>query len=768
MLRIVFLCILCCVEGLPLLAAVLNGYVRDAHSGEPLLFVTATDKAGTLVCSSDNVGYFTVVKPKGDTLLFSCLGYFPQQVVMPNNNHSLDIYLVPQVIDIESVTIQEHTPIHKQTLLGKTTMTAQEIKQLPTFLGTPDIMKALSTLPGVAGGRDGYSSLFVRGGDKGQNLILFDGIKLYGSNHVGGLVSLFNPYIVKQADIYKGGFPARYGGRASSVIDVYTIDGNKEKWRGIVDLGILNAGVAADGPVGSKSTLSAAVRTSYMDIINIIPAINYKRTGKGDFVGLNFFDVNLKFTTQLNPKHKLAIIGYSGHDFAYGTEKDDIRRFESSSLYRIHNTGVSIQHQYIITPQFFLRNAITYSRYQSNSKQTDLSYNKGDSTQTSYTNTAASHIQEINLRSTLDYYHSTAHQFKFGVEVSGYHFNPSLAYYYDSGIDHQKITAGNSNGFYAAETSLFAEDELTLFSDLKLNIGLRGVAYAVKDSTYFRLEPRVSFRWLVNQYWSWKVNYTLMNQFHHVVTQKNSLFEKETWMTATRRLPPQFAHQVSAGTFFSFVNNKVEFGLEGYYKTMGNLLEYNYLNFLNPLNTSDFEEHVVSDGKGVAYGLEFRNTVQWWKLQNTINYTLSWNYRQFPTLNNGQWYPFIYDRRHDFSMQTVLQLTSKWRFATNFVITTGSRVTLPTGYSGYDGWVPNYFIFESINNVTLPLYHRLDITASYFSKTKKGNTWSLVLNVYNVYNKHNPVYMYYDSFNQVVKGVALFTIVPTVTFTYAF
>ncbi len=317
----------------------------------------------------------------------------------------------------------------------------------------------------------------------------------------------------------------------------------------------------------------------------------------------------------------------------------------------------------------------------------------------------------------------------------------------------------------ALESSIYAEDELSLGKYLKLNLGLRGTVYSTKDTAFYRLEPRISARLLLSEQISLKANYTKLNQYNHVLVNNNFGFEKEIWLAATKNLLPQQAQQVSAGIFYGNELIGLDISVEGFYKTMKNLLEYK-----SPVNEDEnfnnIENIAAKEGKGKAYGLEFQIKKEFEKFNVNLSYTISRNFRQFEELNNGKEFPFIYDRLHDLSIVTIWQISERYSFSSNFVLSSGMPFTLPIGFSKTDDFFHNYYIYEDLNNRKLPMYHRLDISIVRKRKTKRGHISSIALNVFNVYARQNPVYIYYNNNTGKVYQKSLFSIIPTLTYTF--
>lgn len=750
----------------------LSGFIKDAKTGEPLLFANCIDTISKKGTTTNGIGFYSMVLEKGEVCITaSYLGYQNiESRFLITKDTTLIIQLEPKLNELEEVVVNAYTPINQQVIMGKTTVPIKTIKALPSFAGEPDLMKSISFLPGISTGKEGYSNIYVRGGDRGQNLILLDGIKLYNTNHVGGFLSLLNSDVLKHVDVYKGGFPSRYGGRASSVIDIYTKDGNSKELKGKFNIGLLNSGFMVESPLTKKMSCFFAARSSYYDLYTIPARREYNQTGIGEYFGYTFFDVNGKINWNISQNNKIALSFFTGHDYQKSVEAVNYSAQKKNAIDKlnIHNSGISVSQNLILSQKIFWKNSLAFSSY--NNKITSVTeYNEYGSTRVESTSTF-SEINDITLQSRLEIYPDNTNSIKAGVEISRYDFTPGIQSSYFENENAQSIidtTIGFNTSLNAYEGSLYIEDELSFGSFVRANLGLRGTSYVCKDTTYFRLEPRISLRLLLSDKFSFKANYTILNQYNHVLVNNYMGFEKEIWLAATKELIPQKAEQTSVGFFYSNELKRLDVSIEGFYKTMCNLLEYR-----SPVNVSgnldNIENIVAKSGKGKSYGIEFQLKKDFDKFSTNLNYTLAWNYRQFNELNNGKWFPFIYDKRYDLSLVSIWQISEKYSFISNFSLSSGMPCTLPIGFSKTDDYFRNYYIFSGINNRRLPLYHRFDIALVKKGKTRKGNIKQFSINIFNVYARQNPVYIYYDNNTGKVYQKSLFSIVPTIGYSVQF
>jgi hypothetical protein len=749
-----------------------SGYIYQKGSGETLVSAHCSETISGKSTISNVSGFYSLTLNVGVVYLKSGFIGYEEAFCSFNLEHDtlINFYLQEKSEYVGEIVISAETPLHEQTLLGKKILSIEQLKVIPSFIGETDIMKAIATIPGVSLGREGRSNIYVRGGDRGQNLILLDGAKLYNTNHIGGFFSLLNPNVIKQVDVYKGGFPSRYGGRASSVVDIYTRDGNREKVEGKFNIGLLSSGASVEGPIGKNLSFLVAARASYYDLYTIPARREIKIYGEGDYFTFQFYDVNAKLCYYINQRNKIFINFFSGNDLykSIGISKSSSKNSIDSILYNIHNYCFTVGSYSSLAAKLFFKNTITISNYNNQLGITLFNNDKEIISTNRYK--SMSKINELNMQSRIEYYASKAHSLKVGIEYSNYKFLPGQNYSYSTNSAtgySQDTSLGYFSNLYANEVNIYGEDDICFTQNLFLNIGLRGTAYFCEGRNYFKVEPRLSFRAKLSESFSLKANYTLMNQFNHVIVSNFGLFEKEMWIATTKNIPPQQAHQISVGLFSSSEELKLDFSAEVYYKRMKNLLEYKAQSDVDIVVT-DLDEMVVKGGIGESYGAEFEAKYKNKNFSADFGYVLSWNNRRFDDLNNGEWYPFIYDRRHDFSCLMTYIISRHYSFSSNFVFSTGAPYTLPEGYVKEDDYMYGYYAYSGINNRRLPNYHRLDISLVKKEKTKRGNIQSFSLNIFNVYARQNPVMIYYDQNTGNVYQKSMFSMIPTISYSLEF
>ncbi len=740
-----------------------SGIVKDLETGETLPYTDVFEPKQSKWTTTDKNGYYSIFLPQSNNnLSFHHTGYEEKTINLNIEKDSLiNVFLLPKAEQLSEVIIDAKKQLHHQSLLGKMTVTQSSIEKMPTNFGEVDLLKSLSLLPGVSSGQEGFSNIYVRGGDRGQNLILLDGIKIYNSNHIGGLVSLFNSDIIKQVDIYKGGFPSQYGGRISSVIDILTIDGNKDKIKGTFKLGLLSSGISLKGPLWSKTNFYLAVRSSYYDLFTLSKRKYYRKTGKGEYWGYTFYDINSKITHQFNPHHKISFSFYMGQDFEKSVFSSSKISYDNNKM-RINNYGIGIQSFYRKNTLTSFQNTLSFSHYD-NAFYSDILYQN-----THTLISTKSQIEDFTFQSKMNYLHKN-HQISTGIEVvynamqPGYQDNQIFDLYNDDYTKSKTVF----NNMSAWHFSFFTEDEFYLHQNLRMNYGLRLNNSLTKSRNFWYLEPRFSISWKMNDNLSLKTNYTIMHQPNHLIVNNFEGFENELWFASSEKTQPQKAYQVSAGMVYTPQKSKLNYTLDVYYKKMKNLIEFSLPIDVNQ-EISEIENMIKVNGIGKSYGIEGQVSKSALKWNWTLNYTFSKSQRTFNEINKGRSYPFIYDRPHNFNFISSYKLSKKYALHSTFILQSGKPITLPVAYVPENEMIPGYFIYDGVNNRRLPTYHRLDISLDKTTISKKGREESLKINIFNVYARQNPSHIYIDESNGKVMQIAHFSIIPSLSYSIKF
>lgn len=760
---IILLALLGFAPGLSAQQVTISGYVTEKNSGERLTGATVYIPGSKLGTTTNNFGFYSLTLPADSVQLrVAYVGYTPWSTVLHlKSNISLNIELQPSAEMKEVVITDKKNAIHERTQMSAIDLPIQTIKALPAFLGETDVLKALQLLPGVQAGNEGATGIYVRGGGPDQNLILLDGVPVYNASHLFGFFSVFNSDAIRSVELIKGGFPARYGGRLSSVVDINMKEGNKEQLHGEGGIGLIASRMTLEGPLQKgKSSFMISGRRTYYDVIA-------RPFMKGNVTaGYFFYDLNGKVNFKLGKKDHLYISGYFGRDKFYSREKSD-GQFQSNSfnarLSWGNITGVARwNHQY--NSKLFGNLTAYYSQYQFLiSSQSRSAFNGSNE---EYLLRYTSGINDKTLKYDFDYIPHPNHYIKAG---AGYIYHT-----YKPGAQQTKVSALGSNmdttigdkDIHAGEIDVYAEDDIRLSAALKMNIGVHWTGFSVQERFYQSLQPRLALRYLVCERLSAKASFVQMNQFVHLLTNSSIGLPTDLWVPVTARVPVQQSYQGAAGLAYTHKNG-VELSLEAYYKTMNNVLEYKEgASFFQA--GSNWENKVVT-GTGKSYGAELFLQKKKGQFTGMLGYTLSWTTRKFDQLNNGNEFPYRYDRRHDLKIAGIYQLCEGIEISAEWIFGTGNAITLPVGYyNGPDGNLVQ--VYGDRNGYRMKPYHRGDLSIK-FSKQKKRWERSWVISAYNVYNRKNPFYIYSSLNNQgntVFKQMSLFSIIPSISYQFKF
>lgn len=809
-------------------AQTVSGTVTDAATGETLIGATVLDVASGKGTVTNAQGRYTLTL-KGSatvTLRYSYVGYKTQtQEADISRGLQLDVKLEPSVMLREVEVTAERVNSPRAAQMSAIEVPVEQIKMVPVMFGETDVLKALQLLPGVQGGTEGTSGIYVRGGGPDQNLFLLDGVPLYNVNHLGGFFSAFNSDAIKNVTLYKGSFPARFSGRISSVLDIATNNGNDKEWHGGLSVGTLAAKISLEGPiVKEKTTFSFSARRTYGDLL-LMPLLKSSSLLSGESIsfGYHFYDLNAKLVHKFNSRSTLFASVYMGDDvlklgfgYADGSYYMYSSRSEMKMGYNWGNLTAALRWNYVINQQLFMNITTTFTRYRNDLSigvlsdnywsgghyvmDMDMSYNSG--------------ISDVSARADFDYSPSPEHSVRFGGSLTHHRFAPEVVgakYNYTSSdaLENEHIdTALGNSVVFAQELMLYAEDDWSISEALKLNAGLALSGFLVDPTTqptsgtdagkfYFNPQPRLSGRYMLSDDLSVKVGYAHMAQYMHLLSSSNISLPTDLWVPVTGDIAPMTSHQVAAGLFYTW-HSIIDFSLEGYYKSMNNLMEYrNGSSFFG--GSSSWEDKVCL-GRGWSYGVEFLAQKSVGDFSGWLGYTWSHTWRLFDRpgqeLNEGRAFPAKYDRTHDISLMLMYKPSDRFDVSLTWVYSTGNTATLalqeipsddynPEYYSPdyYDPFAGlyndgNYFAFvESRNNYRLPAYHRMDISVNLHKKLKRGTrTWSF--SVYNLYNRQNPFTIYRSyryhttignqTYSASLMQLSIFPIMPSISYIYKF
>lgn len=658
----------------------INGTLTDAETGEFLIganILITTTREGT---TTNNYGFYSLTLSGIDSIgiQYSFLGYERQiKKILLQSNMRINVELNPirEAMDEVVVTAEELDKNVKATQMGVLDIPTSKIKELPVLLGEPDVLKVIQLLPGVQAGNEGTTGYFVRGGNADQNLVLLDEAIVYNPNHLVGLVSAFNPRSINNVTLIKGGFPAQYGGRLSSILDISMKEGNMKKFSGEGGLGIISSQFTLEGPIKKdESSFIISGRRSYFDLV-VKPFLS--KSVKTDYV---LYDANAKINYKLGANDRIYLSGFLTRDDAFYSQ-DNI---EYNLL--IDNKAATLRWNHIFGPKLFANTSLIYSSYdQDISALQENAFSK-----------VISGIEDLSAKYDMEYYPSQKQKIQLGAQYFHHTFRSSGdSQVFTTNVPNAPISSDSIPVKRFNELAFFANNELRLTDKFSLNLGVRVPGFFNNTASYFRIEPHASVRLGVTETTSLKAAYTLMNQFIHQVPSAAAALPTDIWIPATDRTKPQRSEQYSLGWFQNFMDNSLEGSVEVYYKSMADQALFREGNqFVRSLDVDD----LLVYGKGWSYGSEFFLRKKTGRLTGWASYTLSWTYQKFPDLNFGEKFPFRYDRRHNLAIVANYELNKKWSFGGTFVVSSGSAYTVPVGriavVNGGSIFEGNYYIYE--------------------------------------------------------------------------
>ncbi len=761
----------------------LSGFVRDAETGEELIGANIYFNEILKGTVSNQYGFysFTSIEAKY-TLVVSYLGYEQYSALIElNQDIRLNISLSPSGLTTGEVVVKaERSDKNVQsTEIGTILLPIKTIESLPVLFGEVDILKTIQLLPGVQSAGEGSAGFYVRGGGPDQNLILLDGATVYNASHLFGFFSVFNSDAIKDVKLIKGGMPADYGGRLSSVLDITMKEGNMKEFKTQGGISLIASRLTIEGPL-KKDTSSFILsgRRTYVDVL-IKPFVADTSPFAGS--GYYFYDLNAKVNYRLSDKDRIFLSGYFGRDvFSFKNAENGY-----SMDIPWGNTTTSFRWNHLFNDKLFVNTTAIYSDYQFDIRirQSDFNLN------------LFSGITNYTFKTDFSYFPGMNHKITFGTNYTRHLFVPSSV---TGQSDNVSYDIGSVLKQYANDYSVYVNDEFDITPKLRLNIGLRGNIFQqvgpftryLKDADglsqdtitwnagdevvrYQNLEPRISLRYGLGKTSSLKASYTSNYQYIHLASVSTMLMPTDLWIPSSDLVFPQKGNQYSIGYFRNFFGDYLETSIELYYKSMENQIEYRPGSSFG-ITVGDNADNNFVYGNGESYGAEFFIRKNFGNITGFAGYTLSRTTRQFDEINSGNRFPARYDRRHDFS-GTITYEYDKWQFSAVFVFGTGSAFTPIVGrYFMDNGTLVTEF--GDFNSYRMPDYHRMDISISYLLNNTNKYRNTLNLSVYNVYNRQNPYFIYYDfqgnildgQFSTMAKQVTIFPIMPSIAWNFNF
>ena len=778
-----------------------SGHVTDGTSSETLIGANIVENRQKQGTTTNSYGFYSITLPEGDIeLRFSYLGYATEtRKLKLSRDTLLNIRMRGNTQLQEVVIVSDKAETGTTaTRMGAIEIPMTQIKNTPSILGEADVMKAIQLMPGVQAGIDGSAGLYIRGGSPDQNLILLDGIPVYNVDHMFGFFSVFTPESVKKVTLFKSSFPARFGGRLSSVIDVRTNDGDMQKYHGTFSIGLLTSKINLEGPiVKGKTSFNISARRSYADLIAkpFMP--------DDEEYGYYFYDINAKINHKFSDRSRIYLSVYNGKDH-FTANYDGSTDFKDGNKMNWGNTIVSARWNYIFNNRLFSNTTVSYNNYLFDINSYTNNRYSGDTgtlIANRYSADYRSGINDWSYQIDFDYNPSPAHHVKFGTGYIYHRFRPEVMTSRISektgnrtDIDTVYRSIAN-NRIYGHELSAYLEDNLKVNERLRLNLGLHFSLFHVQKQNYFSLQPRVSARYQLGKEITLKASYTQMSQYVHLLSSTPIAMPTDLWVPVTQKIKPMHSHQYSLGGYYTGIRGW-EFSVEGYYKNMYNVLEYK--EGVSFFGSSSGWENKVEMGKGRSAGIEFMAQKTLGATTGWLSYTLSKSDRQFAKggINNGERFPYKYDRRHNINLTINHKFSERIDIGASWVFYTGGTSTIPEEKTaiirpsdgtnnGYGGGYIDYSdsgitsptvgeasYVEHRNNYRLPASHRLNVGVNFNKKTKHGmRTWNISL--YNAYNAMNPTFVYRstsknDPYKPIIKKYTILPLIPSFTYTYKF
>ena len=741
----------------------ISGIVTESKSGETTIGTSISVYEDSITTNSKPItgaitnkfGFYSIPKIKAGKyfIVVRNIGYenFNTEIDI-SRDLKLNIKLINKETETKEVVITADRLSNSLSRISTVTLKPDFIFKMPSLGGESDVFRTLQLLPGIKQGSELSSGLYVRGGSSDQNLVLLDGVIVYNPLHLGGFLSSFNTDAIKDVKVIKGAFPAEYGGRLSSVIDMSMKEGNSEKLSGSGGISLISSRLTVEGPIGKDCSFMISGRRMYLDLIlGLIPDAK-------DSPDYYFYDLNAKINFKLSDDDRLFVSGFFCRDVLDSPNSDN----DAFSIYWGNKTG-NIRWMHILSPTVFTNFSLIYTNYNFNIDLSDKNHN---------TNSwkSKSEIEDIVLRGDLTYFPFDNHTIKTGLDLTFHNFDVSAySFIYDYGDIAPK------NLIKTFDASLFIQDEWKISDVLNSNIGTR--FYYFQEGKYFNIEPRLSLSYTIAENTTLNFSTAVANQYLHMITRGDIPLPTDVWYPSTVKTKPSQSWQTVLGVEKIFNDGEYLFSIEAYYKGMRDLLEYKdnvNFSFGIPLDSQ------FTAGSGKAYGIEFFLNKRLGNLTGWIGYTLSATKRKFADLNEGKEFYPRYDRTHDIAIAMNYKLGDDWELGATWTYGTGQAYTMPTASYGFmeiglgsDNYLNDKLLFTSRNDFRLPAFHKLDL--NFMFKFDMFNLpFELSINIYNAYNHKNPFFWYIDTdystteYKKVIKQVTLFPIIPTFGLSFKF
>ena len=744
----------------------ISGIISDSLSGETLIGATITISkennpkiiSGTY---SNKFGFFSIPSVKSGSYILSCtsIGYSTKTIPIEikKDNIRIDISLINRTSKTKEITVTAQKEQASIQSLNTVELSKDFLKQMPSIGGETDVFRVLQLMPGIKSASELSSGLYVRGGSPDQNLILLDGVIVYNPSHLGGFLSTFNSDALKDIRMIKGGFPAEYGGRLSSVLDLTMREGTKEHISGSAGISMISSRLTVEGPINDESTFMISGRRMYFDVLTALISKELSDNTPQYY----FYDVNAKINYKLGMNDRLFVSGYFGRDVL---SEPKLASNEGTTFgLDWGNSTLNTRWMHIFSPTLFTNFSAIYTDYHFS---THIGQRFGtDTNSTQFNFSSLSKIRDYMFRGEAQYFANDNHTIKCGIEAIHHKFTANAT---DSIDTSQGDLLLRANTQQALEIALYSQDEWKIQDNWMMNAG--GRLYYFQNGNYLQFEPRISTQYFLADNLHIHASYARAHQFLHLIVRNDISLPTDLWFPSTENIKPSMSDQVTSGIEYRTEDKTWKFTLDGYYKEMSNLYEYK--------DTASFTlglplEQQFTSGKGTSYGMEVFINKQIGSLTGWIGYTLSWTNRTFAELNRGRTFFPRYDRRHDISVALSWKLGSSWELGATWVYGTGQAYTMPTSkyvipdFTGNNG-IRVAYDFSERNGYRLPPFHKLDLNFIHLFSWF-GLPMQFSINIYNAYNRLNPFAQYiadeYDSNTKtnktVVKQITLFPFIPT-------
>ena len=709
----------------------ISGIITDATNGEQMPGVMVHEIKSNNATAANYYGFYSLSVPKGSIkICFSHIGYQKDTIqITLHDDTIINVHLTPTSTQINELVVRGQNPSHAQT--GVISLRTAQIKNAPVLLGESDLLKTIQLLPGVKGGIEGTGGMYVRGGTPDQNLILLDGVPIYNTSHFFGFFSVFNTDAISGFTFYKGGMPARYSGRLSSVLDIKMKEGNNQKLSGDASLGLIASKITIEGPIaGENTSFIVSGRRTFLDILTW-PLRKLGSASADEMPGYYFYDLSAKINHKINDRNRVYLSIYSGKDYAgtsyKGSSNNYDSKYKSSDGFGWGNFTAATRWNWQIGSKLFSNLTMVYSNYNFKIEAKREETQSSDGVLDSYLNRYSSGITDLGARWDIEYYSAKNFTIRAGANITRHTFNPGVNILRDRGdsiSSNIDTTFGNKN-ILVNEMFAYAENEVKFFNCITANLGIHYSVFAVEGKNYQSVQPRLSLAYQITDQVSVKTSYGKVSQYLHLLTNSTIGLPTDLWLPVTNRIKPQEAWQYSAGIYYQW-DKGYTFSLEGYMKKMFNLIEYKEGASFYQINNS--WEDKIESGRGTSKGIEVFIQKNTGKLTGWVGVTLSKTDRKFENINFGQVFPFRYDSRLDISALATYQISNRIRLNAAWVFHTGNAVTLAfekipayttdttSRSTERIDWVKNV---TSRNNFRTPVYHRLDLGID-FVKQKKA------------------------------------------------